>query len=339
MVGTRNIETVSFLFGAGVAIGTLIRGSGVLAPGGLLLGIAACLAIGREHWPGILTAFLLCGMFCALNDAAILPSLPWAETAVAALRERIDRLPFASPRTAPLLKALVTGDRGGLDRETVQVFRNSGASHLLALSGLHIGILYMLLDRSTWIFGRTPATRRIRSECTILLAGFYALMTGASPSIVRAFLFITINEIQRLLNRRASSLQVLSLALLVQLVLCPSAIRSTGFQLSYLAMAGIFLLYPRLRDWYPEGRRPDPVRWIWRTAALSLSCQVFTGPLAWYRFRTFPPWFLLTNLLAIPLTTSIMACALFTLATGWACGLTDRLCNMLLWVLEIISTM
>jgi competence protein ComEC len=139
---------------------------------------------------------------------------------------------------------------------------------------------------------------------------------------------------------------VLCLALLVQLVLDPSAIRSLGFQLSYLAMSGILLLYPILERWYPASAPWDPFRRIWKGAALSISCQVFTAPLVWLRFHTFPRHFLLTNLLALPLTTALVGCAVLTLGLS-AAGIcpellikaTDALCTLLQRTLEIIADM
>ena len=171
-------------------------------------------------------------------------------------------------------------------------------------------------------------------------------MTGAGPSIMRAFLFILIGETLRLLGRPRNAVRVLCLALFVQLVLDPEAIGELGFQLSYLAMAGIFLLYPVLEKWYPEGSARNPLRRIWQAAALSISCQVFTGPLAWYRFHTFPRFFLLTNLFAIPLTTCLMVTAVLTVALS-AIGVcpaaliqaTDLLCRALTEVLGLIASM
>ena len=111
-------------------------------------------------------------------------------------------------------------------------------------------------------------------------------------------------------------------------------------------MAGIFLLFPLLEAWYPPSVSWDPMRKIWSMAALSISCQLFTGPLAWLRFHSFPKYFLLTNLLAIPLTTVLMAIAVTTVALGvlgWCPALliqaTDGLCRLLVWVLEVIASM
>lgn len=356
MEAVKNIESLALFFTAGVAVGTVASS---VSPA-LLLPLAALpVFLHRKllRWPEnlsvgiILLTFLLLGVFCARSAA--LPSadtLSWPETIArnAALRLRafMDSLPFRNRETAPLLRALLTGDRSGLSPETIQVFRGSGASHLLALSGLHMGILYLLFDALTKALGNSPAARRVRFGLVIGAALFFTLMTGAGPSIVRAFLFIGINETLRLLQRPRKASRVLCTALLIQLVLDPSVVSSLGFQLSYLAMAGIFLIYPVLEKWYPEGSRYNPLRWLWNTAALGISCQITTAPLAWLRFHTFPKYFLLTNLMAIPLTTVLLGTAVATLSLS-AVGLcpqllitaTDGLSRLLLWVLEIICAM
>ena len=356
MAERAGIEALAVHFTAGVAAGALLLrlpADPAILSTGLLLVLAPLLVIVLKTERGglLFPAFLLLGAFCAFADA-----FPGADTATflerrasawaERLRAFIDGIPFPSAGTAPLLKALLTGDRSGLPQETVRVFRESGGAHLLALSGLHIGILYLLLTRILWPLGNSPRARRVRYALIVLAAGLFTLMTGASPSIVRAFLFIFLNETARIACRPRDPLRILSTALLIQLVLTPSAITSTGFQLSYLAMAGIFLLFPILEGWYPKGPRIDPVRKIWEAAALSISCQAFTGPLAWFRFHTFPTYFLLTNLFALPLTTLLMGSAVTTLVLrgihccpGFLVRATDWLCQALVWILQVISSM
>ena len=360
MAEAKSIECLSLVFTVGVVVGTMVPAGAAAGLPGLILPIIALPCFFRHsirNWPEqradalLMATFLFLGLFCALNARLIGPSARFplqvfAEDTAHRLRTFISALPFPSDETAPLLKALLTGDRSSLSQETVTAFRGSGASHLLALSGLHIGIIYLIFDKLSWALGRSPAARHLRYLLIVGGAAFFTLMTGAGPSIVRAFLFIAINETLRLLQRPRKAVRVLCLALLVQLVLDPSAASQLGFQLSYLAMAGIFLLYPLLEKWYPEGSRFNPLRRIWQAAALSISCQVFTGPLAWYRFHTFPRYFLLTNLMAIPLTTGVMASALTTIALS-AAGIcpaalytvTDGLCRLLVNVLEIISSL
>ena len=358
MTEAKSIEALSLFFTAGAAAGTVLSGHASWAVCMAVLPVAALpfflrhklLKTGPDVIGAVFSvAFVILGLFCALN-ASLIPDDVFHELTRAAapgaerLRSIIGSIQFKNAGTAPLLNALITGDRSGLSPDTVTAFRQSGASHILALSGLHMGIIYILLDKLTGVLGRRPSARHIRFWTILAAAGYFTLMTGASPSIVRAFLFIAINETLKLSGRPRNAVRVLCLALLVQLVIQPKVISTLGFQLSYLAMAGIFILYPVMDKWYPESR--SPLRWIWKTAALSISCQVFTAPLVWLRFHTFPRYFLLANLLALPLVTVLMTLAVVTIALQaagicptaavWA---TDSAAKLLTGVLEIIASL
>lgn len=303
--------------------------------------------------------FIVTGIFCSLNYhiASGIPEYgsgivsTAAAQAVGHLRATIDAIPYPSETTGPLVKALLTGDKSDLPKEITGIFRDSGASHILALSGLHLGVLYLLLTRLTSPLGNSPKARKSRCSLIIVAALFYSIMTGATPSIIRAFLFITINETARLLGRKREPVRVLLAALTVQLALKPDVISSVGFQLSYMAMAGIFLLYPTLERIYPAPSgsrlsRFNPFRKIWNAAMLSISCQIFTGPIAWHYFHTFPKYFILTNLVALPLTSAIMTLSVATIALSFfgICPeplviLNDHAMQALVFCLEIISGM
>ncbi len=355
----RSLTEISLSFTAGVALGALASSGAedwrflYIVSGLCCAGVAACLAAylsGRLRSDLLLLPlFFITGLFCFLTRE-MTPSPPSAlalrlQEAGKGFSHFIDSIPFGKDGTGALLKALLAGDRSALPRETVRIFRGSGASHLLALSGLHLGIIYLILKRLGMIAGNSPAARVGRSVAVVSASFLYALATGASPSIIRAFLFITLNEAATLSGSRSRPSLILSGALLIQLVMDPLQIRSVGFQLSYSAVAGIVILYPHLSAWYPSGKY-DPVKKIWDSAVLTIACQVFTAPLAWYYFHTFPKHFLLTNLLAIPLTTALMVTALTTVALS-ACGIcpallvraTDFLASSLVETLRIISLM
>ena len=358
MAEAKSIEALSLFFTAGAAAGTMISGTVSWAACAAILPLAALPFFFREKLlkanekaigAVFCAAFILLGLFCALN-ASLIPEDGFTGLKAAAakgaetLREIIGTIPFRNDVTAPLLDALLTGDRSGLQADTVATFRRSGASHILALSGLHMGIIYLLFDKLTGVLGKRPAARHARFWIIIVSAGYFTLMTGASPSIVRAFLFIAINELLRLTCRPRNTVRVLCLALLIQLVVQPKVISTLGFQLSYLAMAGVFTLYPVMEKWYPESR--SPLRWIWKNAALAISCQLFTAPLVWIRFHTFPRYFLIANLLALPLVTVLMISAVATIALQ-AMGLcpqaavwvTDTVAKLLTDVLGIIASL
>jgi competence protein ComEC len=135
------------------------------------------------------------------------------------------------------------------------------------------------------------------------------------------------------------------MALTIQVALKPQVITTLGFQLSYLAMTGITVLYPRLAAWYPDGFSLAARR-IWQGAALAVSCQIFTAPLVWIRFHSFPKYFILTNLLALPMTSALMAASIatLTLQAFGACPpflvyAVDLLASSLLFTLGVISSL
>ena len=358
MAEGKSIEFLSLFFTAGVAAGTVLAGVSAGAVCTVILPLVSLpFFLGnkllKQSSQGLaalfFTTFLVLGMFCALNASMITHTGESALAAKAAecataLKRVIGKIPFPHKETGALVQALFTGDRSALSPELTAAFRRSGASHILALSGLHMGIIYMVFDRLSTVLGHSPIARYLRFFLMMGAASFFTIMTGAAPSIVRAFLFILINEVLKLLGRPRKAVRVLCLALLVQLVLQPEVIGTLGFQLSYLAMGGIFILYPVMEKWYPETK--SPLRWVWKSAALAISCQVFTAPLVWFRFHTFPRYFLLTNLMALPLTTALMTSALVTIVLaacgvmpGVIIGLTDVLCDLLTEILEIISSL
>lgn len=244
-----------------------------------------------------------------------------------------------------LVTALLTGDRSGLSAGTTKAFREAGAAHILALSGLHLGIIYGLLKKMTCWAGRSRISEIAASLAAIAVAGFYVMVTGCGASVMRAFLFICLNEAARLCpGRKRSPMSIYAAALTIQLTLDASVIRSAGFQLSYLAMLGIYLVFPKLDAWYP-GSGKNPLKRIWSASALTISCQVFTAPLVWWRFGSFPVYFLITNLVALPLTEALIICSALS-TTAAAAGLcppplihlTDLLSGALLGFLEAVAS-
>lgn len=269
------------------------------------------------------------------------------------LEASADSIRFSRPQTNVFIKAILTGERSGMSPDITEIFRKSGASHILALSGLHLGVIYLMISRMLSLTGYSRTALWTRSLLTVLLCGVYTLATGAGPSITRAFIFIVLNECARLTGRYRSTGNILLAALVIQLCISPSSIRSAGFQLSYAAMAGIAFIHPWLKGMWPDedGAKfsrliTRPARWMWNSFSMSTACQAATAPLAWIHFGTFPLYFLLTNLIALPLTGILIPSAAATLVLSRAeicpdllVRLTEWLTWLLIGALEIIASM
>lgn len=300
-----------------------------------------------------LSAGITCGFTSLHISAGATGSQPGfiAEGFGARMQEAIDRIPFKDIRCNAVAKALLTGERCDIPKDIAAAFRDSGGAHILALSGLHLGIIYSIITHSLSIFSNHRRLWIPRSVIVISSCGFYTLATGAGPSIVRAFLFICLNETGRLCHRHRSTGQLLFSALILQLTYAPLSVLSAGFQLSYAAMAGIAFILPRLQSLWPGNIYDDRsftrfIRKIWNACAMSISCQITTAPLAYIYFRTFPQYFLLTNLIALPLTGIIIPAVLFTLILcvlgidiPFITALTESLISALITALETIAGM
>lgn len=398
MTETADIKPLALAFTFGAASGLLLsrismHAAYISSATSLLVALTLTVITSADRRQAeILLLFLTAGVFCAatstLTSLGAVDGKPLFAGLAADFRSMISSIPFPHEGTAPLVNALLTGDRSSLDDSVMNSFRDSGASHILALSGLHLGIIYGILLKVTSIFGKHPTIKAVSSLIIISLCGIYTLATGASPSLVRAFLFILVNETARLTHRSNNPLRVYCAALFIQTAINPQVISSTGFQLSYLAMAGIFLLYPALKKWYPQEEAAGDMliekgagltesdglegvmidkgccrarrcqtswmktivsaapRKIWDAAALTISCQVFTGPLAWWKFGTFPKYFLLTNLLSLPLTSAVMLLSVSTsvlfaigICPDFLISLTDSSASLLLFIMKVISSM
>ncbi len=197
------------------------------------------------------------------------------------------------PEAVGIAKALVLGDRDHLDTEAVRSFGNSGAMHVLAVSGLHVGMILVML---IFIFSKFPRWIS-KNQATILAIGiiwFYAFLTGLSPSVLRAVIMFSMLSLAKLSGRNYNSLNVLGASALVILLYDRLLVFDLGFQLSYLAMVGIFLIYPMLKNLFYS--RYKLIGWVWEGTSVALAEQLFTLPLTLFCFHQFPNYFLLSNL-------------------------------------------
>jgi competence protein ComEC len=206
-----------------------------------------------------------------------------------------------------LLTALVLGVTDDLATDLKTAYGATGTTHVLAVSGLHIalvfGLIIGLLGGSEW-HRRRPAARWLTLVAVLAVCWGYALITGLSASVLRSVVMATLVAVGRALGRRISLFNTLAVAALLLLWLDPQYLFDVGFQLSFLAVLSIALLQPRLaRRWQPEAWLP---RQLWSGITVALAAQTGTFPLTLYYFHQLPIQFLAANLVAVPWSNGLL---------------------------------
>jgi len=197
-----------------------------------------------------------------------------------------------------ILKAMLLGKKSDLPNDIRDVFRQTGISHLLAVSGLHVGLIYLLIV-SLFFFARKKWMIGLTETIAVISIWLYAFITGFGPSVQRAAGMISLFVISRASQRKVHPIQILILSFILQTASNPTAIFQFGFQLSYMALGGILLFY---KSWTGLVKfRFVPFRKIWNFAGVSLSAQSLTFPFLLLYFREFPIYFIPGNLLMVPI--------------------------------------
>ncbi len=197
-----------------------------------------------------------------------------------------------------ILSALTLGYKRGLDPEIKTVFSSSGAMHVLAVSGLHVGIIYGVLLFILGFLKRRKAGRLLFVLLTLFCLWTYAFITGLSPSVERAATMFSLLVIGENLKRRINVYNSLAASAMLLLLLNPNNLFEVGFQLSYAAVFGIVFLQPRLAKTITIKTKVGQFFWILLT--VSIAAQLATLPITLYYFNQFPTYFWLANLLVIP---------------------------------------
>ncbi len=220
------------------------------------------------------------------------------------------------PESKQIALALLLGQKESLSKEVKQAYSATGTQHILAVSGLHVGIIYSILLLPLTFFKQEGHT--LRKSYLFLVLGLiwiYALMTGFSPSVVRAVVMFSLVTLGQMRKRKPSIWNILAFSALLLLVLDSDIQTDLGFQLSYLAVAGIVGLQPiLLRMWAPSNRVLD---YFWQMATVTLAAQLITSPLTLHYFHTFPTYFLVANLLIVPLSYIILCAGVPFLLLAW----------------------
>ncbi len=231
-------------------------------------------------------------------------------------------------------EALLIGYRNDLDRDLVQAYSNTGVVHIIAISGLHLAMIYGLVNGLFGVFKRKQV-RWIRPLAALVILWGFTLIAGAAPSILRATVMFSCIIIGELFKRRTNMYNTLAASAFVLLLINPFYLWDVGFQLSYAAVLSIVVFMTPVYNWF-YCRNPI-LDAIWRLNAMSLSAQVLTLPVILFHFHQFPTLFLVTNFIAVPLSGMILYGEILLLCVSWigfAAQLIGAINNYLLWLLN-----
>ena len=196
---------------------------------------------------------------------------------------------------------LVLGYRADLNKDTLLAYSKTGTIHALSVSGMHVGIIYILLNWALFFLQKNKLLRLIKLVIIGSIIWYYALLTGFSPSVLRAAIMLTIFILAKYFNRSSNNYNILAFTAFCLLFYNPYLIWNVGFQLSFLAVFGLIYLQPKIYKWiYVKNKWVDK---LWSTVALCLAAQIATFPLSVYYFHQFPLYFIFANLfILVPLT-------------------------------------
>ncbi len=202
-----------------------------------------------------------------------------------------------------LAEALLIGYKDDLDKNLVQAYSNTGAVHIIAISGLHLGIIYWLLLRLT----KPLKGRKLFWTRFFVITGLlwlFSFLVGAQPSVLRSAVMFTCIAGGTVLDRKTSIYNTLAFSALVLLCWNPFWLWDVGFQLSYAAVLSIIIFFRPVYNWFYS---PNKILdFFWKLLAASLAAQLLTLPISIFHFHQFPVLFLLTNLIAVPLSSGIL---------------------------------
>lgn len=231
--------------------------------------------------------------------------------------------------------ALILGVTDDIDTDLVNAYSASGAMHVLAVSGLHVGIIYALILFLLQPFQRYSWSRWFIAVTSLICLWAFAFVTGLSPSVLRAVTMFSFMAIARPFGIRTNIYNTLAASAFVLLIFNPFLIMSVGFQLSYLAVLGIvYLQRPIYQLWVCNTWITD---WVWKITCISIAAQLTTFSLGLLYFHQFPVYFLVSNLFVIPLSTFVLVLGIVLLALQFFSPVANVLGFLLEWLIKALN--
>lgn len=231
-----------------------------------------------------------------------------------------------NPQNHATLCAISIGEKRFMENDLKKSYSAAGAMHVLALSGLHIGIAFAIIYSLLFPLTAIPGGAIARNMLAVMFVVCYSIFSGCSPSVIRAAVMIFLYKIAEGKFRNISNWDAISISALAILTISPLQVKSIGFQLSYCAVMGIALLFPVCNTAFKQavphwkGWKKNiwnGLYWLWCSLSISICCQIATLPATLYHFGYSAPYYLIANLAAVPLATCILYTLTLTLCLQW----------------------
>jgi competence protein ComEC len=203
-----------------------------------------------------------------------------------------------------IARALFLGIKDGLDNEIRQAYSSAGAMHVLAVSGMHVAILFQLLSMFLQRLSFFKKNNLYSGITLLVFVWFYAFITGGSASVLRAVVMFSFTIAAKIFDKRTNIYNTLAMSAFALTLYDPYLIMSVGFQLSYLAVIGIVYIYPKINLLLEFTHFIK--KWIWDIVCISVAAQIATFPISVLYFHQFPSYFIFSNLFVIPVAMLVM---------------------------------
>lgn len=247
-----------------------------------------------------------------------------------ALRQReiaVYRRLIKNDEAFAVASTLILGYRADLSAETLSAYSRTGTIHALSVSGMHVGIIYLVLEWALQFMNRKAVWKTGKAIIILLLIWFYTLLTGCSPSVLRSAIMLSAFIPARSWNRGTNSYNILAFSAFCLLLYDPFLLFDPGFQLSYLSVAGLFYLQPKIQGLLLF--RWKGLQHLWELISLSVAAQIATFPFSIYYFHQFPVYFIFSNLfITLPITLLMyMGIILLAFPCQWIAAIFEGLIN------------
>lgn len=239
------------------------------------------------------------------------------------------------PEELAIIQALLLGQRQEISQEIYSNYAAAGVIHILAVSGLHVGIILLLLNRILKPIERLPRGKIIKTILLLLLLWSFAILAGLSPSVVRAVSMFSFVAVGMQLNRRTSVVNTVFISLLVLLLINPGYLNQVGFQLSYAAVLSIVLIQPQLFNLYKGESRG--IKYFWGILSVTIAAQIGVLPLSLFYFHQFPGLFFLSNLIILPFLGLILGTGILVMLLALVNLLPEFLANAFGWMIGTLN--